>query len=160
MAIKKFARKISLTFCCVGVNVCQHIGKKMGNSVAMSILAFSFCVRVRSIHRTDTGHTVIRIPLLVKNENKSWKLFSISHSPRLSASRVPNYYSNCVSNNLVKYYEVSTDDEKNLFRNWFIVFNLIVENGRVSKLKSEMRVETWRASQWILIWYNRKRKSD
>lgn len=57
----------------------------------------------------------------------------------------------CVSNNLVKYYEVSTDDEKNLFRNWFIVFNLIVENGRVSKLKSEMRVETWRASQWILI---------
>lgn len=68
----------------------------------------------------------------------------------------------CVSNDLTKNGKVSTDDAKNLFLNWFIIFNLIVENGRVSlsKLKSEMRNETWRPSQWILIWYNRKRKSD
>lgn len=162
MAIKKFARKVSLTFCCVGegVNVCQHIGKKNGETVLpCQFWHFRFVPESGLF----TGHANGQTWDTQWSEYLFWSRTKINHENCFPFHFLPLSLSLClpcaqllqqfvcVSNNLVKYYEVSTDDEKNLFRNWFIVFNLIVENGRVSKLKSGMRVETWRPSQWILI---------
>lgn len=128
----------------------QMAKRKMRNNVAMSI--FGICVLCtnpglfndsrywgpgRKI-RTNRADYLFWAAKSIKINHENYFPCRCHHSlPYLRSASVWQQFV-CVSNDdLLKNYKVSTDDARNLFHNWFIVFNLMVENGRVSRLETQ-----------------------